>query len=101
MGVLMVVSSRRCLGRVATRMLRPCDRSADILLRADAGVNPALSDSAVGALLEAHQRLPYNGHRREKQLLAGRSREPEYLPRDRLGLGRLVHAVAKVDAVAE
>src|SRR5450755_3565045 len=38
----------------------PVTRNVVILLRADTDVNPALSDSAVGALLAAHQRLPYN-----------------------------------------
>jgi hypothetical protein len=56
-------------------------RSVAILFCAESGVNPALSDSAVGARCAAHRRLPYKGKRCAYAPLANGSRRSEDLPR--------------------
>src|SRR6266849_3906704 len=75
-------------------------RSVAILLCATAGVNPALSDFAVGPRCAVHRRLPYKGKRCAKGLLAGRSGRLENLAGDGLGLRHAIHSIGKARVIA-
>src|ERR1700680_642872 len=74
-------------------------RSVAILFCAVAGVNPALSDFAVGAGCVAHRRLPYKSARFAKGLLAGGSGWLEDLAGNGLGLRHPVHGIGKARVV--